>query len=157
MEEKVKESDIIIENETAIWSLNHQGQVGGTYLGIFKFRTFLTPAQILEADRDFRELLGPSAQFAATHAENIAYSLAQLKQRIIESPPFWRDGNSRFGGASIKDIDCLDLVLEASIVSEVKYRKMLSERHEQALKRLQAIIDKKKEEDQINREIEESK
>jgi hypothetical protein len=153
MEEKVKESDITIENDTASWGITYQGQIGGTYLGVFRFRTFLTPAQLLEADRDFRELLGPNAQFAATNAENIAYALAQLKQRIIESPPFWRETSSRFGGSSVKDLDCLDLVLEAAVASEIKYRKLLAIRHEEALKKLQAVVEKRKEQDKINEEF----
>lgn len=154
MEDKVKDSDITIENDTAIWHLSHQGQVGGTYLGIFKFKTYLTPAQVLEADRDFRELLGPNSQFAATNAENIAYSLAQLKQRVTESPPFWRDNAGRFPGSSVKDLDCLDLVLEAAISAEVKYRKLVSQRHDDALKKLQAIVDKRNEQEKINEEFE---
>lgn len=153
MEEKVKDSEITIENETAIYHLNYQGEVGGTYLGTFKFRTFLTPAQALDADRDFRELLGPNANFAATNAENIAYALAQLKQRIIEAPPFWSTNAGRFGGSSVKDLGCLDLVLEAAVASEVKFRKEMTKRHEDSLKRLQAILDKRKDEEKINEEF----
>jgi hypothetical protein len=156
MEDTVKESDITIENDTALWSITHQGEIGGTYLGTFRFKTFLTPSQVLEADRDFRELIGPNAQFAATNAENIAYALAQLKQRVIDSPPFWKDG-SRFPGSSIKDLDALQLVLEASIMAEVKYRKVLTEKHENDLKRLKSIMDKKAEMEKINEEFKEKK
>lgn len=157
METKVKESDISIENETALWQLNFQGQIGGTYLGLFRFKTFLTPAQVIDADRDFRELMGPNLQYAATNAENIAYALAQLKHRVIESPPFWRDGSSRFPGSSVKDLECLELVLEAAIACELKYRKEIAKKHEESLKKLQAVIEKRKVEEKINEEFKEEK
>jgi hypothetical protein len=152
-DEKVKDSEITLENDTAVWHLSFQGQVGGTYLGTFKFRTFLTPSQVLDADRDFRELIGPNAQFAATNAENIAYALAQLRHRVIESPPFWKEGSSRFPGSNVKDLECLELVLEAAIASEVKYRKAIAERHAESIKKIQAMMEKRKEEEKINQEF----
>ena len=153
MESRVKESDITINDGTASWSLVHHGALGGTYMGLFRFRCFMTPLQTLEADRDFRELLGPNAAFAATNSENIAYSLAQLKQRILEAPPFWMENATRYGGGGLKDLEVLDLVLEAAVVAELKYRKEIADRHQDAIKRIQKTMDKRLEEEKINAEF----
>lgn len=157
MEEKVKESDITLENDVATWDLLYHGAIAGSYMGTFKFRCFMTPMQLLEADRDYRELLGTNASFAATEADNVAYCLAQLKQRIIESPPFWKEGGGRFPGGALKDLEILNLVLEAAVQAEVKYRKALTQRHEDAINRMKAHMEKRKEMEKINDEIQEDK
>lgn len=157
MDEKIKESDITIENDVATWDIIHHGAVGGTYLGTFKFRCFLTPMQVVEADRDFRELLGPNAQFAAQNSENIAYALAQLKHRVLESPPFWTDSGFRFKGGGIKDLDVIDLVLEAAVMSEVKYRKQLADRHAEAIDRIKKTIEDRKDREKLEEEFENTK
>ncbi len=154
MDEKVKESDVTLEaNAVASWDMVHHGAVGGTYMGTFKFKCYLNPIQLIEADRDFRELLGPNSQFAATNAENIAYSLAQLKQRVISAPPFWTETYSRFPGGGVKDIDVLELVLEAAIVAEVKYRKDLNKKHEDAISRIKQTIENRQKAEAEAREI----
>lgn len=157
MDEKIKDTDITIENGVASWDMIFHGAVGGSYMGNFKFRCFLTPMQLIEADRDFRELIGTNAQFAATNAENVAYALAQLKQRVLESPPFWRENAGRFGGGGIKDMDVLDLVLEAAVASEVKFRKELTQRHEESINRIKELMEKRKEQEKINQELADEK
>ena len=156
MESKVKESDITLTNDEATWDLVYHGPIGGTYMGRFKFRCFLTPMHALEADRDFRELLGPNAQFAITNSENIAYSLSQLRQRVIEAPPFWYENTGRFGGGGVKDLGILDIVLDAAVSAEVKYRQELKKRHEDAIARVNKEIERRQKEEEINKEIDEN-
>lgn len=142
---EVLDSDISLNTEegTATWNLTFQGRMGGTYMGTFKFRCSLTPTQYLDADRDFRDLLGKNAELAGTHAEDVAYSLAQLRQRVMEAPPFWNDGG-RYGGGGVKDHDVLSKVLNAAIASELKLRKELEERHEKAINQLKEFLESKK-------------
>jgi hypothetical protein len=157
MNEKVKPSDIMIENDIGSWNLLHHGGIAGSYMGLFKFRCFLTPLQIVEADKDFRDLLGPNAAFAASNAENVAYALAQLRQRIVSAPPFWTEGAGRYGGGGIKDHDILDLVLEAAVTAEIKFRADLTKRHEEAIDRIKALMEKRKKDEVVNEEFEDAK
>jgi len=154
MDEKVKQSDITLENDVGVWNLIHHGGIAGSYLGQFKFRCFLTPMQTIEADKDFRDLLGPNASFAASNVENTAYALAQLRQRIVSAPPFWTEGAGRYGGGGIKDQDVLEFVLEAAVVAEVKFRKELAVRHEAALDGIKKLMEKRREEEKVNQEFE---
>src|SRR5271165_3824267 len=82
--------NIIIENSTATWVMTPiQGELGGTYNGVFKFRCYLTPLQILSASKEHRELLGQYGGLATPIEENLSFALTQLKQRVLQSPPFW--------------------------------------------------------------------
>lgn len=156
--EKVKESEVRLDqNGVASWDINYHGDVSGTYLGTFRFRCSLTPLQYVDADRDFRDLLGTNAQFASTHAENLAYALAQLRHRIIEAPPFWTDGGGRYGGAAVKDHDVIDLVLEAAVQSELKYRSELRKRHAEAIEKIKKQVEDKDNVDKITAEMAEGK
>jgi len=141
---KIQPEDVRVnlDDGTAYYNLTHTGKIGGLYVGAFRFHCSLTPLQYLEADRDYRNLLGENASLATTHADNIAYALAQLKQRVLEAPPFWNSAGGRFGGGHIKDHDLIDLLLEAAVQAEMNYRKALEERHADALKRLQAQVEK---------------
>jgi len=156
---EILKKDIIIENGFASWDINTAEPIGGTYMGTFTFRCVLSPLQIIEADRDYRDLLGPNPAMVDPVAENLAYALSQLKQRVIKSPPFWTEQAARFGGAHIKDTNVLDYVLKASFESEIKYREELKENHRKATERLRRALDEKyKKEDEelkVNKEMEE--
>lgn len=152
METKVKQTDIFIQNDHATWNMVHLGALGGRYEGTFKFSCFLSPMQVISADKDYRDLLGNNPTLASSLADNLAYALSQLKYRVLEAPPFWNDG-SRFPGSSVKDIDVIDLVLEASIVAEIKYREELSKRHEDAIVKLKTAIQQKEEAEKLNEEL----
>lgn len=144
----VEENDVTIDaHGVASWDLNIFAPIGGTYMGHFKFRTVLSPLQEIEADRDYRDLLGKNAEFAATYVENFAYALAQLRQRVISAPPFWMDGISKFPGSQIRDKEVLEVVLEAAVTAEVKYRKSLSDKHKTAVERLAKALEKKEQEE----------
>ena len=116
-------------------------------MGTFKFRCYLSPLQMIEQDRDYRELLGPNPSLAGSQHESLAFSLTQLRQRILTHPPFWNDGYSRFGGGHIKDLELLDLVLEAAVETEIKYRKTLEAKHKESIDRIQASLERKAKEE----------
>lgn len=145
----VQEEDISIDSQgIASWDLNITAPIGGTYQGAFKFRTGLSPIQEIEADRDYRDLLGKNAEFAATHIESLAYALAQLRHRVVSGPPFWFDGVSKFPGSQVRDQEILQIVFEASVAAEVKYRKLLQDKHKSAVERLTKAIEQKEKEEQ---------
>jgi hypothetical protein len=157
-EEEVSDDEVSVELDKGIasYELVMSGQILGTYTGKFSFRCAVTPMQFLEADRDYRELLGRNGELASTHADSIAYSLAHLRQRIVEAPPFWNEFGSKFGGAHIKDHEVVDRILKVSVVAENKYRKLLNDKHSAAINKLKAHVDKIKKANQstINAEQE---
>jgi len=152
----VDEKDVLLDSQgNASWEINMTAPIGGTYQGVFQFRTVLSPIQQIEADRDFRELLGANASFATTHVENLAYVLAQLRQRIIKAPPFWDDGLSKFKGSHIRDEEIIQAVYEAAVIAETKFRAHLKEKHKASIERLKAFIERQEEEDRLESELEE--
>ena len=151
----VDEKDILLDSQgNASWEINMTGPIGGTYQGLFQFRTVLSPLQQIEADRDYRELLGANATFAATHIDNLSYTLAQLRQRVVKFPPFWDDGVSRFKGSHIRDEEIIQAVYEAAVVAETKFRAQIKEKHKASIDRLKAAIERQEEEDRLNAEME---
>ena len=155
----IQDKDILIDNGLATWAINTAEPIGGTYMGNFQFRCVLSPLQIIDADRDYRDLLGPNPALANATAEGLAYALSQLKQRIIKSPPFWTETAARFGGSHVKDTNVIDLVLRAAFQAEIKYRQELKEDHLKATARLKEALAKKyekeDEEEKINNEFNE--
>lgn len=152
----VTEDDIRIDPDgNGLWEINLTGKIGGTYQGLFKFRSVLSPIQQISADREYRELLGKNAELVSTHIENYAVILTQLKQRIIEAPPFWNDGASAFPGSHIRDDEVLDAVFRASVMAETKYRKQLTEKHKQSIERLKAAIQRQEEEEKLEADLDE--
>lgn len=132
----------ISEDGTATWAIEITTKLGQTYQGVFQFRTILTPMQLIEADRDYRDLIGKNAEFASSIVENLSYILTQLKQRIIKSPPFWNAGSELFPGGQIKDNEVLNLVFEAAMASEDKFRQNLNELHKKSLEKIKAALEK---------------
>jgi outer membrane scaffolding protein for murein synthesis (MipA/OmpV family) len=151
----VDEKDILLDSQgIATWEINMTGPIGGTYQGVFQFRTVLSPIQQIEADRDYRELLGTNATLVSTHVDNLAYSLSQLRQRVIKAPPFWDDGASRFKGSHIRDEEVIQAVYEAAVISETKFRAQIKEKHKASIERLKASIERQEEEERLNAEME---
>lgn len=138
MDEKkyLERQDIRIDGNTASWEMHMEGAISGTYTGAFRFRCFLTPTQRLAAGRDHRELLGSNPTLATEHDDNLAFSLSQLKYRIISAPPFWSSTlqvNNMAG--DIPDTNVIDAVLDAAISAELKYKAQLKQKNKDALLR----------------------
>lgn len=128
--------DIIVEGNTATWEMNATGDINGTYMGTFRFRCYLTPTQQIAANREMREMLGPQMTMAPEHETFLAYSLTQLKYRIISSPPFWTASlqNGMISG-DIPDENVINEVLTAAIDAEIKYKQQLKKRKDEALQK----------------------
>lgn len=137
----VTRSDIIIEGNTATWSFRLDGDINGTYSGTFRFRCYLSPLQRIAADRERRELLGNHPEYASEHESFLAYSLTQLKYRILTAPPFWNSQNPGSMGGDIADENIISAVIDAAVGAEIKYREQLKERKQQALDRGIGAVD----------------
>lgn len=132
----LKREDISIEGNIAIWSIKAHGKINGTYLGTFKFKCYLTPSEQLAAGREYRNLLGQNATLAFKKEDNLAFTLSQLKYRVVSAPPFWNTAVSIDGLAGdIPDDDVLDVILEAAIASELKFSALLEKKKLDAVKK----------------------
>jgi hypothetical protein len=151
-----KELDIIIDGSVATWNMVDQGDVNGTYIGVFKFRCYLTPIQKLACGREYRELLGPSPAMATSQDDNLAFALTQLKHRVISGPPFWQSSLQTTGYAGdLPDEVVLMHILDASISAEIKYKEQLKKKREEAITRAENIAEKiKAKQDTAEEELE---
>jgi len=147
------EADISIKNHEATFELDVLGEIGGSYKGTFQFRLNLTPMQEIQADKDYRQLLGDNPNDAPTKIKNLAYIITQLKQRVIQAPPFWYHESTQFHGSHIKDSIVLETVFQAAILAQEKYMTILTEKQLEATKRLKTVLEKRSEENKINDEL----
>lgn len=147
------ENDIILEGNVAIWRMQPvQGDLGGTYTGTFKFRTFLDPLRQLQAGKEFREYLGAQASQAPDSEANLAFALTQLKFRVISAPPFWTSTLQDSGiSGNVGDLNVIALVLDSAIRAETLYKEKIAKERDEALERsiqaAEALLQKKAEEE----------
>jgi len=129
------ETEIVLEGSIATWTmLPLQGDLGGTYLGSFKFRCFLNPLQQLQAGREYRELLGSNPAFASDTELQLAFAISQLKQRVIKAPPFWTSSAQEAGVVgNIGDLNIIGAVLDAAMLAEEMYKKKIKEERDKIL------------------------
>lgn len=157
MSEEEKEDhnyeDLILNGGVSTWELRMEGNISGTYSGIFKFRCYLTPLQRIAAGKEQRTLLGESRAWVDTpdyeHEAWLAYLITQLKYRIISAPPFWATaGVNKTHEGDIPDENVLEKILDAAVRSELKYRTQLKKSKEGAINRanegIKAIEEEKK-------------
>ena len=87
--------DLVVQPEgVAIFTINEEGQIQGSYKGVFTLRCYLSPLDSLAAGREFRNLLGPFADSASEQDRYTAFCMSQLAKRVIKGPPW---GNYRHG------------------------------------------------------------
>ena len=111
---------IIRENGTAEFQMHEDGDISNeTYKGDFTVKCALTPYETILADRKYRELLGDNMVMASQDAQNFAFALSQLEQRIVKYPPFWK--NDIINGCHIKDDNILTYVLEQAFKAQKAY------------------------------------
>lgn len=136
-------TDIVIEGSTATWEIRIDGDINGTYTGLFRFRCYLTPTQRLAASREYRELLGDNPTLALKHEDDLAFSLSQLKHRVISAPPFWSSTLQTSGmPGDLPDENVIDAVLNAAIDAELKYRNQLKNRKSDAIEKAKKAAEK---------------
>ena len=117
----------IQDDGTAVLIVNRIGSVTGTmYSGKFKVNCVLTAHQIISSGKNYRNMLGTGIAFAEAHEINLAFSLAQMEQRIIKAPDFWQGGN-------LKDADIVVHVLDLAMFAEEEFRKVQKEEAAAAL------------------------
>lgn len=142
IEKYLKRTDLTIEGNTAIWNISSSGIIQGTYTGAFRFKCYLTPTEKLAAGREYRELLGPSASSAFRNEDNLAFSLSQLKYRIISAPPFWSSATGINGlQGDIPDESIIDVVLEAAGAAELKFLAQLHKNKEKTIKKAKEVAE----------------
>lgn len=138
----LERSDIIIEGNTATWDMRIDGDIHGTYSGVFRFRCYLSPLQQIAADRERRELLGNQPLYASEHESFLAYALTQLKYRILSAPPFWASQNPGAMGGDIADENVIGAVVDAALGAEMKYKSQLKKKRLEAVDRAIASTEK---------------
>lgn len=138
----LERTDLIIDGNVSSWDMRLDGDIQGTYVGSFKFKCYLTPLQQIAANREYRELMGPNPTYASEHESFLAYSLTQLKHRIISAPPFWASQNPAMLAGDIADENIISAILDAALSSELKYKSQLKKKRLDALERAQAATEK---------------
>lgn len=139
----LKRHDLVIEGNISTWTLAMKGDINGTYHGVFKFKCYLTPTEVLSAGRDYRDLLGPSGNLAFTKEDNLAYTLSQLKHRVISAPPFWTSSLGVNGYAGdIPDENVLDAIFDAAMTSQLKYLALLQNKKDEMIKKSKETAEK---------------
>jgi hypothetical protein len=126
--------DLVVNPEgTAIFTINEEGQLQGSYKGVFTLRCYLNPLDSLAAGRHFRELLGPYGDAAGEQDRYLAFSLSQLTKRVIKGPPWWNLDQT----GNVPDLNILSLILDRSLTAEAAYKQHLVKRKEEALEKAQ--------------------
>lgn len=152
----LKRTDISIEGNVATWNMSSKGVVQGTYIGSFRFKCYLTPTEKLAAGREYRELLGSNASLAFKNEDNLAFSLSQLKYRILSAPPFWSSAVGINGLAGdLPDENIIDEVLEAAVAAELKFTAELQKKKEEAIKKTKEAAEKILDQKQGKAEVDE--
>jgi hypothetical protein len=132
METTKPDTDIILNHDnTAAWEVKFDSEILGSIRGQFIFKTFLNPIEILSAGKLYRDLLGPNSHEASEQERFLAFSLSQLKYRIVKAPPFWQTDSIVSG--NIPDLNLVSLILEKAISAESLYKDKLKEKRTKAL------------------------
>lgn len=146
-------TDIVLDNNIAKWNMPRmEGDLGGTYIGTFTFKCYLSPLTQLQAGREFRELLGNLGSQAPNGEIDLAFALTQLKHRIITAPAFWTSTLEESGIAgNIGDMNVVSAVLDASIRSENLFKEKVAKERELLLDRSikvgeEILVERQKEE-----------
>ena len=93
-------------------------QTAQTYLGEFKTKCILSIGDEIEADKAYRNLLGENLIYATQEIKELAFALAQLQVRVVESPFFW---NELKQGSQCEDRNLIFEVLNKSIEGQAKF------------------------------------
>ena len=142
LKEYLKRDDLVVENNTAKWDISHSGDINGLYTGTFVFKCFLTPSEKLAAGRQYRELLGTNPVVVSEHEDNLAFSISQLRYRVISAPPFWASSVGVNGVVGdLPDEKVLDVILQASLSAEFKYLALLQDKKEKALEKAKKVAE----------------
>lgn len=119
--------------------------------GIFKFRCHLTPMDIIDTDAFYRELIGVRPSESDRVADRMAYSLSQLRYRVIDAPEWWKkdpEGRSQiWGGHCNKNV--VVEVFNVAVTAETLYLEKLKKESKHA----RQILEEKFDSGEIEREL----
>lgn len=120
-------SDIKLDGSLAEFHISEIGKNSGeTFTGDFTVKCFLSPLDIIKADKLNRDLLGDiSPHLAGSDAANMSFALSQLKYRVVKSPAGWK--NSEVDGGHL-DLNIVIKVLNTAIEAQTLYKKRSEER-----------------------------
>jgi hypothetical protein len=137
------------EGSKATFDFSSMGLVTNeSFSGEFAVKCAISPIDHLKSDRLYRELIGEvNPHLASQEAQNYAFALSQLKQRVIESPHFFK--NKEIDGGHL-DSNVLVEIVNIAIEAEAKYREQQNERME----KVQETLTKRIQDGQIKKEEE---
>jgi hypothetical protein len=142
MEEQKPKQDpsLILNNDgTASWTFREEGDtLQATYAGTFVFKCYLSPLETLASGRLFRELIGQNSNEASDQERFLAFSLSQLKSRIVKAPPFWKTDSNSIVDGNIPDLNLISLTLDKAINAELLYKEELKKKKAEAVATVQA-------------------
>jgi hypothetical protein len=120
-------SDIKLDGSIAEFHISEIGKNSGeTFTGDFTVKCFLSPIDIIKADKLNRDLLGEiSPHLAGQDASNMSFALSQLKYRVVKSPAGWK--NTEIDGGHL-DINIIIKVLNTAVEAQTLYKKRSEER-----------------------------
>lgn len=119
---------------TAIYTMNEEGPIQGSYKGTFTLRCYLSPLDSLAAGRQFRDLLGQFGDSAGEQDRYLAFCVSQINKRVIKGPPFW---NASDIAGNIPDLNVLSVILDRSLTAESVYKQRLTTKKAEALAKAQ--------------------
>lgn len=132
-------TDLVIGPDgVAIFTINEEGPIQGSYKGIFSLRCYLSPLDSLAAGRMHRELLGQYGSYAGEGDSFTAFCLSQLNKRVIKGPPWWNIDQP----GNIPDLNILSLLLDRALTAETIYKERLAKMKEEALVKAQESLKK---------------
>lgn len=136
-------NDITLQGSEAEFTVSVIGkQSGETFQGSFKVKCFLSPIDVIKADRFYRELLGSiTPHLATSEAQNMCFALSQLKYRTLKSPSGWK--NEEIDGGHL-DMNIVIEVLNNAIKAQEMYQKQSKQRLEKLQKQLTKDIKEEK-------------
>lgn len=99
--------------------------------GWFKFQCLLDAMDLINQDAVYRDLIGARPHEGDKFAVKLAWSLAQLKYRVIEAPDWWKEGNKEIWGTKC-DFNIIKEILDVAIEAEELFLSDLANRAKKA-------------------------
>lgn len=114
--------------------------LGENLIGNFEVKKYLTPLDVIEADKMFRELLGGvNPILASDEAKESAFMISQLNVRLVKYPSWFKsEGNYHGSHLSPK---VLQDILNQSVEVTIVYQKEQLEKYELLKGELQKKIE----------------
>lgn len=112
-----------------------------TFFGDFETKTSLSAFDIIQVDKNKRELLGRDFFMASNVATGLSEALCELKQRLISYPEWWKA--TPINGCHLNDLNVIFDVLNKCIEIEAQTTNELQEKAEQSIERIKNQIKQK--------------